>query len=152
MTVYRICAEKYKYDVLTGIGAEKFGGRWNTVGTKAVYCSENISLALLEYYINSDNPSTLPKNITVAKIVVPDDIPVEVPRPLPEGWDHYPYSDQPAAYFSNRAKSTNFFALKVPSSVVGLEHNYVLNPLYKDFSRIIVEEFITLPIDQRLKA
>ena len=76
MTVYRICAEKYKDDVLTGIGAEKFGGRWNTVGTKAVYCSENISLALLEYYINSDNPSTLPKNIMVAKIVVPEDIPV----------------------------------------------------------------------------
>lgn len=151
MIVYRICALKYKDEVLTGLGAEKFGGRWNNVGTKAIYCSENISLALLEYYINSDDPSTLPKSITVAKIYIPDDFPVEAPEPLPSRWDQYPYTKDAAMYFSQRAKDSDFFALKVPSSVVGIEHNFVLNPKYKEFSKVVVQAFLTLPVDDRLK-
>jgi len=151
MIVYRICSLKYKDEVLQGLGAEKFGGRWNSVGTKAVYCSENISLALLEYYIHSDNPSLLPKSITVVKISIPDDFPLEVPKPMPEGWGDYPYSRNTISYFSQRVENPDFFALKVPSAVVGLEYNFVLNPLYKDFDQIKVEEFITLPVDQRLK-
>lgn len=49
MVVYRITNVSYKESTLSGIGAEKVGGRWNEIGTRAVYCSENISLALLEY-------------------------------------------------------------------------------------------------------
>ena len=43
MIVYRVANVKYKDSTLSGIGAEKVGGRWNSVGTRAVYCSENIS-------------------------------------------------------------------------------------------------------------
>lgn len=65
--VYRIANVKYKDATLSGIGAEKVGGRWNELGTYAVYCSENISLALLEYYIHSENIANLPREILVAK-------------------------------------------------------------------------------------
>ena len=41
MIVYRVANVKYKDLILSGIGAEKVGGRWNSVGTRAVYCSEN---------------------------------------------------------------------------------------------------------------
>ena len=53
--------------------------------------------------------------------------------------------------FSELVKNKNFFALKVPSTIVGLEFNYVLNPLYKAFGEVEIVEFITLPIDERLK-
>lgn len=151
MFVYRVANVKYKSTTLSGIGAEKVGGRWNEVGTRAVYCSENISLALLEYYVHSENIATLPKEILVAKIQIPDDFIIEDLKELPENWNQYPYSSQTTGIFTNLAADRNFFALKVPSTIVSLESNIILNPLYKDFGKVEIVEFIQLPIDVRLR-
>lgn len=151
MFVYRVANIKYKESTLSGIGAEKVGGRWNKVGTRAVYCSENISLALLEYYVHSENIALLPKEILVAKIEFPDEFTIEELKDFPEKWNQYPYSSKTATVFTDLAKNHDFFALKVPSTIVGLEHNIILNPLYKEFGRVEVVEFIKLPIDERLK-
>ena len=70
---------------------------------------------------------------------------------LPERWNQYPYSSKTTEIFSNLAISRDLFALKVPSTIVGVESNYILNPLYKDFGRVEIEAFIELPIDERLK-
>lgn len=152
MIVYRITNLKYKESTLSGIGAEKVGGRWNEVGTRAVYCSENISLALLEYYVHSENIAYLPKEIVVAKIEFPDDFVIEELKKIPERWNQYPYSSKTTEIFTKLSKDRNFFALRVPSSIVGLEYNIILNPLYKDFGKVEVVEFINLPIDERLKS
>lgn len=151
MVVYRITSVKHQNSVLSGIGAEMVGGRWNKVGTRAVYCSENISLALLEYYIHSENIANLPKEIVVAKIEFPDEFVVQELEQLPERWNQYPYSSKTTKLFTNLVKSNNFFALKVPSTIVGLESNFILNPLFKEFGKVEVVEFIKLPIDERLK-
>lgn len=152
MIVYRMTNLKYKESTLSGIGAEKVGGRWNEVGTRAVYCSENISLALLEYYVHSENIAYLPKEIVVAKIEFPDDFVIEELKKIPERWNQYPYSSKTTEIFTKLSKDRNFFALRVPSSIVGLEYNIILNPLYKDFGKVEVVEFINLPIDERLKS
>ncbi|MCG8577682.1 MAG: RES family NAD+ phosphorylase, partial [Flavobacteriales bacterium] len=142
---------RFKEFTLSGIGAEKVGGRWNEVGTRAVYCSENIALALLEYYVHSENIATLPKEILVAKIEIPDKFVIQELDELPERWNQYPYSSKTTTVFTQLAQSRDFFALKVPSTIVGMENNYILNPLYKDFGKVEVVEFMTLPIDERLK-
>lgn len=152
MIVFRVANLKYKEATLTGIGAEKVGGRWNEVGTRTVYCSENISLALLEYYVHSENIAYLPKEILVAKITFPDEFEIKEPGVLPEGWNRYPYLPDTAQLFSTLAKSPDFFALKVPSTIVPLEYNILLNPLYKDFGKVEIIEFLELPVDERLKA
>jgi RES domain-containing protein len=151
MVVYRIANLKYKDLTLSGIGAEKVGGRWNEVGTRAVYCSENISLALLEYFVHSENIAFLPKRILIAKIEFPDNFVIEELKKLPEKWNQYPYSSETTEIFTDLAKDSSFFALRVPSTIVGLESNIILNPLYKEFGKVEVIEFIELPIDQRLK-
>jgi RES domain-containing protein len=152
MFVYRIANLKYKESTLSGLGAEKVGGRWNEVGTRAVYCSENISLALLEYYVHSENIAYLPKEILVAKIEFPDDFVIEELKEIPERWNQYPYSSKTTEVFTKLSKDRNVFALRVPSTIVGLESNIILNPLYKDFGKVEVIEFIKLPIDERLKS
>ncbi len=152
MIVYRVANIKYKEETLSGLGAEKVGGRWNKVGTRSVYCSENISLALLEYYVHSENIANLPKSILIAKIEFPDNFEIDELEELPERWNQYPYSSKTTEIFSDLAKSRDFFALKVPSTIVGLESNYILNPLYKEFGKVEIVEFIELPIDQRLKS
>lgn len=152
MLVYRITHIKYQEHTLSGIGAEKFGGRWNEVGTRAVYCSENRSLALLEYYVHSDNVALLPKELLVAVIEIPDDLPIITLEKLPEGWNKYPYQTSTTKVFSNYVKEGDFFALKVPSTVVPMESNFILNPLYKGFSQVEIKDFVSIPIDARLKA
>lgn len=151
MIVYRVANVKYKDSTLSGIGAEKVGGRWNKVGTRAVYCSENISLALLEYYIHSENIAYLPRKILIAKIQFPDEFVIEGLNLLPERWNQYPYSSKTTEVFTSLAKNRNFFALRVPSTIVGMESNIILNPLYKEFGKVEIVEFIELPIDERLK-
>ncbi|SDH04066.1 RES family NAD+ phosphorylase [Psychroflexus sediminis] len=151
MIVYRVANVKYKDATLSGIGAEKVGGRWNSVGTRAVYCSENISLALLEYYVHSENIAYLPKNILIAKIQFPDEFVIEELEELPERWNQYPYASKTTEVFTDFAKDRNRFALRVPSTVVGLESNIILNPLFKEFGKVEIVDFIELPIDERLK-
>lgn len=151
MIVFRVANLKYKDHTLTGIGAEKVGGRWNEPGTRAVYCSENISLALLEYYVHSENIATLPGKIVVAKIEFPDDFIIEKLSELPERWNQYPYLSETTAIFTEKAKNRNFFGIKVPSAIVPLEFNFVLNPLFKNFGQVEIIEFLDLPIDERLK-
>ncbi len=152
MVVYRVANLKYKDSTLSGIGAEKVGGRWNEIGTRAVYCSENISLALLEYYVHSENIAYLPKEILVAKIEFPDEFVIEELKEIPERWNQYPYSSKTTEVFTELSKDRNVFALRVPSTIVGLESNIILNPLYKDFGKVELVEFINLPIDERLKS
>lgn len=151
MIVYRVANVKYKDKTLSGIGAEKVGGRWNSVGTGAVYCSENISLALLEYYVHSENIAYLPKEILIAKIQFPDEFTIEELDALPDRWNQYPYSSKTTQIFTNLAKDRNRFALRVPSTIVGLESNIILNPLFKEFGKVEIVEFIELPIDERLQ-
>jgi len=151
MVVYRVANVKYKDTALSGIGAEKVGGRWNEIGTRAVYCSENISLALLEYYVHSEKITNLPKKILVAQIQFPDEFQIEELDTLPERWNQDPYSSKTTKIFTNLSKNRDFFALKVPSTIVGLESNIILNPLYKEFGKVEISEFIRLPIDERLK-
>ncbi|WP_099372544.1 RES family NAD+ phosphorylase [Sphingobacterium sp. 1.A.5] len=152
MIVFRVANLRYKDSTLSGIGAEKVGGRWNKVGTRAVYCSENISLALLEYYVHSENIANLPTEIGVAKIEVPDHFFIEELVELPERWNQYPYSSKTTEVFSKMAKNRDFFGLKVPSTIVPLEYNYILNPLYKNFGQVEILEFLNLSIDERLKS
>ncbi|VTP94611.1 RES family NAD+ phosphorylase [Sphingobacterium daejeonense] len=152
MIVFRVANLRYKDSALSGIGAEKVGGRWNKVGTRAVYCSENISLALLEYYVHSENIANLPTEIGVAKIEVPDHFFIDELEELPERWNQYPYSSKTTEVFSKMAKNRDFFGLKVPSTIVPLEYNYILNPLYKNFGQVEILEFLNLSIDERLKS
>jgi len=152
MVVYRIANNKFKDYTLTGIGSEKFGGRWNETGTRSVYCSENRSLALLEYYIHSDNVALLPKDLLLAEIEVPDEFEIKELTKLPESWKQYPYTPKTTKIFTNFVRDENIFALKVPSSIIPMEYNFILNPLYPDFGKVKILNFVKVPIDSRLKA
>ena len=49
MIVFRIVQDKGRSGDLSGTGAFRRGGRWNSKGTDMLYTSENSSLAFLEY-------------------------------------------------------------------------------------------------------
>lgn len=146
MVVYRIAHKNY-IENLSGIGAKRYGGRWNNIGKPLVYTSQNISLALLE--IMCHLPMSLIKNhfyiaeinLGQTKILTLDK------KDLPANWKQNIATT--AKLGDNFIDKTTHAVLKVPSAVIDLEFNYLLNPNVNNFTPII-NNITPLNIDERL--
>jgi RES domain-containing protein len=53
-TGYRLVRRTRAKDAFTGEGSRLYGGRWTPKGLAAVYCSEHLSLCVLELRVNQD--------------------------------------------------------------------------------------------------
>lgn len=148
MIVYRFAHRKYARD-LSGEGARLFGGRWNPVGQPAIYASEHISLGLLEVLVNAGSLEQL-QQLRLMEIEIPDQAPTEVLtlKQLRKDWvNDLAYSQWLGAEI---LKTASALVLKCPSAVVHQEHNFVLNPLHKDFKKLKLRESTAFRFDERL--
>src|SRR5260370_27724170 len=85
MIAYRIADARHP--IFDATGAMLHGGRWNSVGLRAIYASETYAGALLEVLVHS-NLSQPPKNHRVVRIAIPDKVKLEtVLIDNIEGWD-----------------------------------------------------------------
>ena len=89
LLAWRIDAEPYAASWDSGIGAERFGGRWNPKGQRAVYCSLDPATCLVEaavhrgFEVLDTRPHVLsclqllPRSATDAgvRVVLPDELP-----------------------------------------------------------------------------
>ena len=150
MFLYRISIEKYIRD-LSGEGARRYGGRWNQKGTPAVYTSEHVSLAVLEVLVHVPAIS-LPKDLKLLKLKVPDDIRIEEIDPLilPDNWKEYPSPEDLKDLGTEWAGRCNTLLLKVPSAVIPSEWNYLINPLHEEFRKIKIDKIKDFQFDHRL--
>jgi RES domain-containing protein len=134
-------------DAFNGVGAERRGGRWNAIGTRAAYASSSRSLAALEYLANVD-PEDLPDDLVYVGISF-DEAYCEIANP-PDGWDTLD-SVVAIRYGEAWLASRRSAVLAVPSVIVPAERNYVVNPAHGDFVSIdIADEVETFVFDARL--
>lgn len=149
MEVYRICLEKYAKELF----ASGFRGRWNSKGNFVIYTAGSRALACLENVVHRSGEG-LNDNFKAVVIHIPDDIPVKsiAIEHLPDNWQavkSYPVCQVLGdAWYRERVTAV----LKVPSSIVPNEYNYVLNTRHPDFAQISIirtEEFL---FDPRIKA
>ena len=135
--VYRICKTKFMAQAFDGEGAFRFGGRWNSRGTRIIYMAGSLALAVLEMLVHLDDDSLLPKYSYVPAEIPPDlIIPVENYRALPKDWSASPAPLAIPHIGEERAREAGSVALEVPTSIVPLEKNYLLNPAHPDFAKI----------------
>lgn len=68
--LWRLDQEKHASTWSSGIGAEIAGGRWNSKGCKAVYCSADPSTAILEVAVHKGFQAldTIPHVLTCARV------------------------------------------------------------------------------------
>ena len=126
----------------SGIGAERRGGRWNRVGTRAAYAAATRSLAALEYLANVD-AEDLPADLVFVGITFAE---CAVERAdLPAGWESL-RSTVAMNYGEQWLRSMTSPALAVPSTIVKAELNYVINPAHAHMRAISIdralEEFV----------
>lgn len=150
MIIYRIDRAKRKNNLLSGIGAEKIGGRWNEIGTRAVYTSQHISLAYLEVVMHLDITEDLPSDRILVHIEVPEEVSICEFTKLPKNWNTFPYNSKTQEIFTKFAEENKSAVLKVPSAIVKDEYNYILNPLHIDFKKISVVKVQKFTFDSRL--
>lgn len=151
MFVYRIVKSKARTADLSGTGAYRVGGRWNSKGTYMLYTSENSSLAYLETLVHFDE-TEYPPHLYVMKMEVDDKVPVYT---LKE--DEYPAGWMQLELLENKAvgdrlmKEQKALAIKVRSAINTLEYNYLLNPLFPRFYNLVkVVDVSKIELDERL--
>lgn len=153
MRVYRIERQKYLADTLKGIGASLCAGfRWNSLHTRLVYAAESRSLALLEVLVHLDLHEDLPTDRWVVAIDVPDELLVEVLRDedLPINWHAKPPTTATQMLGDAFVREQGAAVLKVPSSIVVGEFNYLINPSHPAAQQIKVVDSWPLRFDGRL--
>lgn len=117
-------------DMLSGDGAFRYGGRWNSPGRRAVYLGGSLALASMELLVHLRMPEVL---LTYRKLRVriPAGLIQDVDsRDLPSDWAA-PGLRPPTREIGDRwLGSLQSAVLRVPSTVVVGEVNYILNPAH----------------------
>lgn len=147
MIIYRLATAEFATNI-SGDGAKIYGGRWNPIGIAVLYTSEYISLAILEILVRATE-FTSPDAYTLVSIELPEDSisTIEIKKLRPEWQIHIEYTQWIGEQF---LKNNDSLALKVPSGIVTQEHNFLLNPLHEDFSKVKIISTELLNLDKRL--
>ena len=154
MRVFRIERQKYLKTTLSGIGAAFTEGyRWNSLNTYLVYTAESRALGTLEVSVHIDLSEDLPTDRYYVEIEIPDDIEIlELPiEDLPINWDSKPPILETQYIGDDFVQQNAAAILKVPSSIVPPEFNYLINPNHPDSKRIKVLSANPLHFDSRFR-
>ena len=150
MITYRIVRSKYAHD-LSGYGAELWGGRWNFVGRPVLYASSHASLALLEMLAWTTLSQLLKADFSLMTIETPDE-PMEVIKAhdLPKDW-YYPENIQITQKMgTDWLKKTKSLILMVPSALLPIEYNLLINPRHPSMEKVKIQDVSQLSLDPRL--
>ena len=146
MLVYRIVREIYAHN----LSASGFRNRWNEDGQYVIYTSASRSLACLENLVHRSHCGT-DRIFKTMIIYVPDELSVltVTEQDLPEDWKKdYCFACLNIGidwYIKNE-----FPILKVPSSILPNEWNYILNTAHPDFGKIKLVDTEDFLFDARL--
>jgi RES domain-containing protein len=129
-------------EMMSGDGALRVGGRWNSKGIRAVYAASSLSLAALEVLVHVPNPRVL-RDYVMLRLQIPEGLIV-----------YHTWSAVDAE--AMKARGDRFFtrqeglALRVASVVVPVEQTIVINPLHPEFGRVKWGRLRRFEFDQRL--
>lgn len=146
MRVWRLAQPRFAPDI-EGEGARLFGGRWNSAGVPLVYTSDSLALAALEVLVHlpriERSKKGIPQYVAIG-LDVPDslvadpgfasDVPLHESQTSGDAW----------------LRSATSLALLVPSRVIPLERNVLLNPRHPAMAEVTVAVSEPFVFDDRL--
>jgi len=149
LSAWRLVTARFARSAFSGEGARLYGGRWNRRGVSLVYTAGTQSLAMLEMLVQ-DEPlraryvtieARIPKGLTIDRIKLAE---------LPLDWREPAAREKLQAIGTEWARKRSAAVLAVPSAVIPVETNYLLNPLHADFRRIRIGKPQKFETDLRL--
>lgn len=148
MILYRVS----NFADLTGKGGELADGRWHTRqhGRRIVYLSDHPALCLLEMIVHVSREEEMPDTYQLLSVDLSDDLVEQVkPGLLSDGWQSDPTVTQRIGNsWLLEGKSAG---LLVPSVIVPVAHNCLINPLLPAVASLRPEVVGRFPFDTRLR-
>lgn len=153
LTIWRLEKERYVDTAFRGKGSLKTSGRWHHKGTQVAYASEHPGVAVLEKLVwlerydvaRSSEYVLLPLNLDPSTHLETFD-----PSDLPERWDAFPHPDATRDIGTRWFEEERSAVLAVPSAVLPVAKNYLINPFHPDFHELERGEPIPFSWDARL--
>jgi RES domain-containing protein len=148
---WRIVKTRFLEEAFSGEGAWRYGGRWNSPGTRVVYVAEHASLAVLEILVHLETGMPFADYSLIQ--VEFDEALIErlVPRKLPINWRDSPAPAETTAIGDRWVEGSRSAVLQLPSAVVPIEKVFLLNPEHPEYAKIKVGEPQSFSFDPRLR-
>lgn len=133
MLIFRTTLKKYS-DSLYAAGR---AARWNNNDVKMIYTANSRALACLENVVHRSKLG-LSANFCVLEIEIPNSLGMQevLLENLPKSWDKFENMHFTQALGDEWIKTGETALLKVPSSIMHEEFNYLINPNHPDFKEI----------------
>lgn len=149
MNLYRLTKIAYAGD-LSGQGAMKFGGRWNSSGNPMVYTSETRALSMLELLVHLGR-NEVPPDMAFTVLDIPDRLLNECLKPdvLPADWNQYPFHLASRRLGDAFLHLRKYLILQVPSVLVPEEYNFLINPLHPAVTEIRIAQILPFHLNDR---
>ena len=150
MKVFRLSKQIYASE-LSGVGAAKFGNRWNSKGVEVIYVAQSRALAMAEVAVHL-TLATLPSDFMMIEIEVPKSVSILTfdEKKLSDNWNAFPHNRETQVIGDNFIQSNTHCLLKVPSAVVKGDYNYLINPYHKEMKLIKITSVYDFPFDKRI--
>ena len=153
ITAWRILKTQHAGRAFDGEGARLAGGRWNKIGVPLIYTADSLALAALEIMVHLPKSELL--KARYQRIAVQFDsrlIKSFNLIDLPEDWDLLPPPESTQAIGTSWARKNSSVVLKVPSTIIREEFNYLINPLHPDFDKLTTGTPQRFVFDPRVKS
>ena len=146
MLLYRIVGEKYSHN----LSASGLRNRWNDDGQFVIYTSDSRSLACLENLVHRSNSGNNAL-FRIMVISVPDDLAILTisEDQLPGKWKD-DFCGECLHIGREWYIKNEFPVLKVPTTIIPNEWNYILNTRHPDFRKIRLIRTEDFDFDKRL--
>lgn len=136
---------------LSGKGAAIEGGRWNDAEVPAVYLGLSPSICCLETFVHQTRRPEIPMRITVLELPDRPDLYLEPSlNLLPVGWASLPADRPSMGYGTTWLARNEQLGLIVPSAVMPLDRNIMLNPRHPAMAEVRIIDVLDFAYDQRL--
>lgn len=146
MRIWRIAARRHINTVFSGVGGLYTSGRWHPQGYKISYTSESLALASLEVFVHSET-TDIP--LACVSAIIPDTTPILEITDLPANWQDvaaYPMLQEIGRKW---LQAIEYPVLKVPSAIIPVEYNYLINPEHPDL-QLQTEQVLEFQFDSRM--
>jgi RES domain-containing protein len=149
-TAFRLVKKRHASEAFDGDGARRFGGRWNHKGTSVVYLSDTLALAALEQFIHLGREA-LHLSFVYFEVLIPGaSISTVKHQDLPEDWRSAPLPYSTMDIGSRWVQSGNSALLQVPSAVIPIEWNFLLNTAHPEMKLMKISAPKPFTFDPRM--
>lgn len=147
---WRIVKRSFATGDFDGEGARRYGGRWNSPGRPVVYLGTTPAIAALEVLAHNARPKLLAVSFVIIEAQIPDGDVLELdPRALPERWSDPADTSHAAVVGDAWLASGASLALRIPSAVLPVEKNLLVNVAHPRFREVRVGEPRPFAFDPR---